>query len=60
MHERSFVTPEDIREIFIPVMNHRITLTSDARLKKRTPEAILSEILDATAVPPYQKELFHA
>ena len=60
MQERSFVTPEDVRDIFIPVMNHRITLTSDARLKKRTPEDILSEILDATAVPPYQKELFSA
>jgi len=57
MQGRSFVTPEDIRAIFLPVMNHRVTLTSDARLKKRTPEDVLSEILDATEVPPYQKEL---
>ncbi|MBQ4608126.1 MAG: MoxR family ATPase, partial [Clostridia bacterium] len=57
MQGRSFVTPEDIQTIFLPVMNHRITLTSDARLKKRTPEDVLSEILETTEVPPYQKEL---
>ena len=57
MHGRAFVLPEDIQEIFLPVMNHRITLTSDARMKKRTPEDVLQEILDTTEVPPYQKEL---
>jgi len=57
MHGRAFVLPEDIQDIFLPVMNHRITLTSDARMKKRTPEDVLQEILDTTEVPPYQKEL---
>lgn len=59
MHGRSFVTPDDIQDIFIPVMNHRITLTSDARLKKKTPEEILTGLLDSIDVPPYKKELLH-
>lgn len=58
MHGRSFVTPDDIQDIFLPVMNHRITLTSDARLKKKTAESILTELLEKTEVPPHKKELF--
>ncbi len=58
MRGRRFVTPEDIQALFNPVMNHRITLTSDARLKKRTPEDVLTDILESTQVPPTQKELF--
>lgn len=58
MQGRSFVIPEDIQTIFIPVMNHRITLTSEARLKKLTAENVLTDILDGTTVPPTSKELF--
>ena len=58
MQGRSYVIPEDIQTIFGPVMNHRITLTSEARLKKITAEGVLSEIIDGTNVPPTQKELF--
>lgn len=60
MQGRSYALPEDVQAIFLPVMNHRITLTGDARLKKLTPEAILSEIMNQTDVPPSKKELFHA
>lgn len=60
MHGRRFAMPEDVQAIFLPIMNHRITLTSDARLKKLTPEAVLTEIMEKTEVPPTKKELFHA
>lgn len=60
MQGRSYVLPEDVQHILLPVMNHRVTVSSDARLKKLTPEAILSEIMDKTPVPPAKKELFHA
>ena len=58
MQGRSFVIPEDIQTIFIPVMNHRITLTSEARLKKQAAEDVLAAIIEGTTVPPTQKELF--
>ena len=58
MHGRSYVIPEDVQKIFLPIMNHRITLTSDARLKKRSAEDVLGDILDQTTVPPSKKELF--
>jgi len=58
MQGRSFVIPEDIQTLFLPVMNHRITLTSEARLQKKTPESVLEALMETVAVPPYQKELF--
>ena len=58
MQGRSFVIPEDIQTIYAPVMNHRITLTSEARLKKLTAESVLDDILAGTNVPPTAKELF--
>jgi len=60
MQGRSYAVPEDVQAIFLPVMNHRITLSSDARLKKQTAESVLAEIMETTAVPPAKKELFHA
>ena len=60
MQGRSYAIPEDVQAIFLSIMNHRVTLTGDARLRKLTPEAVLTEIMDKTDVPPSKKELFHA
>ena len=59
MQGRDYVIPEDIKTIWRPVMTHRISLTGEARFQKKTEEMILQEILEETAVPPYQKELFN-
>ncbi len=61
MQGRAFVIPEDIQAIFLPVMNHRVTLSSDAKLRRMMPENVLEEILSLTPVPPGKKELlaFH-
>lgn len=59
MQGRDYVIPEDIKTIWIPVMAHRLVLTSEARFQKKTAELVLEEIMHNTAVPPYRKELFH-
>ena len=59
MQGRDFVLPEDIKMIWLPVMSHRVVLTSDARFQKKTPESVLTELLQETEVPPYKKELFN-
>ena len=58
MQGRDYVIPEDIKTIWLPVMAHRVVLTSDARFQKETAELILEEILQETEVPPYKRELF--
>lgn len=60
MQGRDFATPDDVQAIFLPVMNHRITLTSDARLQKVTPERVLTQLLETTEIPPQARDLWGA
>ncbi len=46
LNGRDYVTPEDVREIAIPVLNHRIALTYDAASDKMTAEKIIEKILN--------------
>lgn len=48
---RAYVEPDDIKRIVGPVMNHRIIVKPESRLRKRTAEAILQEIVSEIAVP---------
>lgn len=48
---RSYVVPEDIANIFIPVLSHRIALTREAKLSGVTADKILFSILKKTPVP---------
>lgn len=51
LENRTYVTPEDIQEIAVPVMAHRIILESQAKFSGRTQRHIVEEILAATDVP---------
>lgn len=48
---RTYVTPEDIQEMAVPVMAHRIILESQARFSGHTQQQIVEEILASTPVP---------
>ncbi len=47
---RSFVTPDDIKVLAVPVLGHRLLLTSDAGFAGTTPEQVIARIL--SDVPP--------
>jgi MoxR-like ATPase len=48
---RDFVTPDDVKELAIPVLSHRLIVTADAVMSGRSNEAILSELLNEVPVP---------
>ncbi len=48
---RQFVLPDDVRHLVRPVLAHRLVLDLDRELRGATREAVLDEVLDATAVP---------
>ncbi len=48
---RDFVTPDDVKALAVPVLSHRIILKTEARLKGRTEEELLQEVLDSVPVP---------
>ncbi|WP_345682742.1 MoxR family ATPase [Novipirellula caenicola] len=48
---RAFVLPDDVKRIVAPVMNHRLIVRPESRLRKVTAEKIVEEILGEIAVP---------
>jgi len=55
---RDYVTPEDIQEIFLPILGHRVSLSNEARYTKRSEADILNSILEETPVPPARGKMF--
>ena len=52
---RDYVTPEDVKDLALPVLAHRLIVTADAVMSGRSNEAILSELLLQTPVPVTRK-----
>lgn len=48
---RNFVQPDDVKKIVGPIMNHRVILKPEARLRRRTTEQVVNEIVSQIAVP---------
>lgn len=48
---RDFVTPEDIRFIAEPVLNHRLILTPESEMEGRSVEDICNKIIEKIEVP---------
>jgi MoxR-like ATPase len=48
---RTFVTPDDVKYLALPVLAHRLILNADARLRGRTNEDVITEIAGAIPVP---------
>lgn len=51
MNGRDFVTPEDIREVVIPVLRHRIILSPDKEMEGVTEEEVIKQIIQSMDVP---------
>ena len=48
---RDFVTPEDIKQITIPVLRHRIIITPEREMEGITPIQIIKDILQSVEIP---------
>jgi MoxR-like ATPase len=51
MMGRDFVTPEDIIEMAIPVMRHRIILTPEKEMEGLSPDELINDIISKIEVP---------
>jgi MoxR-like ATPase len=51
MRGRAFVTPDDVKEVAMPVLRHRIVLRSEAEIEGRTPDQVLDEVISSIEVP---------
>jgi MoxR-like ATPase len=48
---RDFVTPDDVRDVALPVMRHRLTLRAEAELDGVTPDSVITDIVKSAEVP---------
>lgn len=48
---RDYVLPDDIKELAVPILAHRLTLKPEARIKNATQESVIKDILSKVAVP---------
>jgi MoxR-like ATPase len=48
---RDYVLPDDVKELAGPVLAHRLVLTTDSRIRGRTAEDVLEEVLERISVP---------
>jgi MoxR-like ATPase len=48
---REFVLPDDVKELAVDVLGHRLMLQAETRLRGRTPATIIRQVLDAVPVP---------
>ncbi len=48
---RSYVIPDDIKALVAPVLQHRLILNPESRLRRVTTESVLADIMKEVAVP---------
>jgi MoxR-like ATPase len=51
MSGRNFVTPDDIRFVTFPTLNHRVILTPEREMEGFTTKEVLNDILRKIEVP---------
>jgi MoxR-like ATPase len=53
---RDFVVPDDVKRMAQPVLNHRLILKPESRLRKKTPTIVVKEIVDDARVPIVERD----
>lgn len=48
---RNFVLPDDVKMVAAPVLNHRMILKPESRLRKITADQVVSQLISEIAVP---------
>ncbi|MDP9395464.1 MAG: MoxR family ATPase [Actinomycetota bacterium] len=51
LDDRDFVLPDDVQELAVPVLAHRLIPTADAQINRRTSEQVVSDLLARVPVP---------
>ncbi|MBX9623040.1 MAG: MoxR family ATPase [Gemmataceae bacterium] len=53
---RDFVLPDDVKKMAHPVLAHRLILKPESRLRKRTPSAVVADLVADAKVPVTDKQ----
>jgi MoxR-like ATPase len=48
---RGYIVPDDVQEVVLPALRHRVILTPEAEVEGRSPDELLSELIRSVEVP---------
>nr|WP_237753569.1 hypothetical protein [Candidatus Protochlamydia amoebophila] len=48
---RYFVNPQDIKDVCLPILRHRLRLSYEAEAENLTTDAVIRQILDTLPIP---------
>jgi MoxR-like ATPase len=48
---RDYVLPDDVQELALPVLSHRLLATPEAQVAGRTPDSVIAQMVDRTPLP---------
>jgi MoxR-like ATPase len=48
---RDYVLPDDVQELAVPVLAHRLLPTAEAQVSRRAPEAVVADLVERIALP---------
>ncbi|MGI0078642.1 MAG: AAA family ATPase [Nitrososphaerales archaeon] len=51
LHNRNYVLPDDIKDVAVPALSHRIILTADQWIRGTRPDIVIEDLLKRTDVP---------
>ena len=51
LHGKDFITPDDVKQMALPVLRHRVILRPEAELEGLTQDRVISQILEGIPVP---------
>jgi MoxR-like ATPase len=51
LDDRDYVIPDDVRGLAVPVLAHRLLLTAEAQIARRSSSAVVESIVGSTAIP---------
>lgn len=54
---RDFAIPDDVKKMAQPVLGHRLILRPESRLRKKTPAAVVTEIVSDARVPTVDRDV---
>jgi MoxR-like ATPase len=52
---RDFVLPDDVQALALPVLAHRLLLSAEAQVARRTTEAVVSDVVASVPVPGIER-----
>jgi MoxR-like ATPase len=56
IQNRDFVLPDDVKRMTIPVLGHRMILKPESRLRKKTPQSVINDLVSDARVPVLDRQ----